>query len=398
MKRKKFLMWLMILFCLLVFSGKPLFAEEKQEKNEQTENIEILSKHGILMEVSTGEVLFEKDADKPVAPASVTKIMTMLLIFDALEAGNINLEDKVTVSDYAASMGGSQVFLEPGEMQTVETMLKCIAVASANDACVAMAEYISGSVEEFVNSMNRRAEELGMKNSEFKNCNGLDEPGHCISARDVALMSREILTKYPQIHKYCTIWMEDITHQTAKGNTRFGLSNTNKLLRQYEYCTGLKTGSTKDAGFCVSACAKKGELELIAVIMNGETGKIRFADAKQLLEYGFANVRMYRDEDKEREKLMPVRVVSGVKEFVVPKYERDFTYLLKNGEKTEDVKRKLQVKEEVTAPLKKGDVLGTLTYYYGEKELGKVDIIVTENLEAAKYMDYVKKVCLAWMM
>ena len=212
-------------FCPLMTSA----AEDKTENN--TESIGIEASYAVLMEVSTGTVLYEKEANIAVPPASVTKIMTMLLIFEELEEQRIKLEDLVAVSEKAASMGGSQVFLEPNEKQTVDTMLKCIAIASANDACVAMAEYISGSEEAFVNQMNERAKELGMENAHFMNCNGLDEEGHVISAYDVALMSRELLQNHPQVHDYCTVWMDTIVHNTAKGSQEFGLSNTNKLIR-----------------------------------------------------------------------------------------------------------------------------------------------------------------------
>lgn len=213
-----------------------------------------------------------------------------------LQKRKIQLEDEVTTSEYASSMGGSQVFLETGEKQTVETLLKCISVASANDACVAMAEYISGNEEEFVRQMNLRAEGLGMKHTHFVNCNGLDAEGHETSARDIALISRELLLKYPEIHNYCTIWMENITHTTSKGSSEFGLTNTNKLIRQYEYATGLKTGSTGKAKFCVSATAEKNGVSLIAVIMGAEDSKARFKDAVTLLNYGFGKCQMYTDE------------------------------------------------------------------------------------------------------
>ena len=209
---------------------------------------EVAAPHALLMEVSTGTILMGKAEDEKLHPASVTKIMTMRLILEAIEDGKIALSDTVSVSEHAASMGGSQVYLEPFEQQTVETMLKCIAVASANDACVAMAEHISGSEGDFVKRMNERAAELGMTNTHFVNCCGLDDDEHLTTARDVALMSRELLLNHPQIHEYCTIWMENIIHTTAKGSFEFGLTNTNKLIKQYEYATGLKTGYTSVAG------------------------------------------------------------------------------------------------------------------------------------------------------
>lgn len=221
--------------CIQMTPPGEVYAEEAEEQTGENEKgPEVSAPSAVLMEASTGTILYEKDADTARPPASVTKVMTMLLVFDAIESGTIRLEDEVTTSEYAASMGGSQVFLEPGEVQTVETLLKCISVASANDACVAMAEYICGSEEEFVSRMNERAQELGMENTSFVNCNGLDAEGHVTSARDIALMSRELITKYPQIHDYCMIWMENITHTTSKGTSEFGLTNTNKLVRQYE--------------------------------------------------------------------------------------------------------------------------------------------------------------------
>ena len=251
------------------------YAEEAQKESEQMNKeekadgaVSVSAPSAILMEASTGQVVYEKNCDERRPPASVTKVMTLLLIFDALKDEKIHLTDEVTVSEYAASMGGSQVFLEPGEVQTVDTLIKCISVASANDACVAMAEYVSGDENAFVEAMNQRAKNLGMKNTHFVNCNGLDTDGHETTARDIALMSRELITKYPKIYEYCNIWMEDITHTTKKGTTTFGLSNTNKLIRHYEYATGLKTGSTGKAKFCISATAKKEDVELIAVILS----------------------------------------------------------------------------------------------------------------------------------
>ena len=247
------------------------------------------------MEASTGTILYEKDADKEKPPASVTKIMTLLLIFDALSKKQITLNDTVTVSEHAASMGGSQVFLEPGETQTVDTMIKCIAVSSANDACVAMAEHICGSEDAFVAKMNTRAQVLGMKHTHFINCCGLDAEGHYTSARDIVLMSRELIIKHPDIFHYTTIWMENITHVTKRGESEFGLSNTNKLLRQYQGATGLKTGSTSKAGFCLSATAERNHISLIAVVMACQSAKERVKDlCLPSLIMAFLFVSLYR--------------------------------------------------------------------------------------------------------
>lgn len=353
------------------------------------QEIEISAPSAILMEASTGTIIYEKDADTARPPASVTKIMTMLLIFDALEQGKIHLEDEVSTSEFAASMGGSQVFLEPGERQTVDTMLKCISIASANDACVAMAEYISGSEETFVQQMNERAKGLGMENTRFVNCNGLDAKGHETSARDIALMSREMITKYPQIQDYCMTWMENITHTTNKGTTEFGLTNTNKLVRQYEYATGLKTGSTGEAKFCVSATAKKNGIDLIAVIMAAEDSKSRFKDAVNLLNYGFGKCQLY--EDTEPEKLKDLPVDGGVKDTVALEYKDTFTYLDTTGADLSQMTKKTELKQSVKAPVKKGAKVGTVHYFLGEKEVGNVEILTKGAVEKAGFLDYLKE-------
>lgn len=263
-------------------------------------DLNISAPSAILMEASTGAIVYEKNSHESRHPASVTKIMTLLLIFDALSSKQISFDDTVTVSEHAASMGGSQVFLEPGETQTIDTMIKCISVASANDACVAMAEHIAGSESEFVRMMNERAKGLGMNDTTFINCCGLDADGHMTSANDIALMSRELITKYPKIHDYCTIWMENITHTTAKGSSEFGLTNTNKLIKHYQYATGLKTGFTNTAMYCISATAKKDGMELIAVIMGAPDIKSRSADATSLLNYGFGKCRIYCDNHEDK--------------------------------------------------------------------------------------------------
>lgn len=399
--RKNGIQVLAFLLSAVLFCPMQVFATGEEGAMQETtveNSIGIEAPHAILMEASTGTVLYEKDAHTAQPPASVTKIMTMLLIFEALEDNRIKLEDTVLVSEKAASMGGSQVFLEPNEKQTVDTMLKCIAVASANDACVAMAEYVSGSEEAFVNKMNERAKELGMENSHFVNCNGLDVEGHVASAYDIALMSRELLINHPQVYDYCTIWMDTIIHTTAKGSQEFGLSNTNKLIRQYEDCTGLKTGSTSDAGFCVSATARRDGMELIAVIMNGETSKSRFQDATTLLNYGYANYQIYVDTDADRETLLPIPVKGGVQTELIPVYEKEYAYLLMNGESLSDIEKRLELPEVIQAPVEEHQVLGTLSYYHGDKKMGEVKILASQKIDKAKYMDYVERVWLAWMM
>ena len=396
---KKLLAVMLICIQTLQFSMVPnVLAEETTTTpgTEQTSDtaVEVTAPSAILMEMTTGTVLYEKDADTARPPASVTKVMTMLLIFDALAEGKIQLEDEVTTSEYASSMGGSQVFLETGEKQTVETLLKCISVASANDACVAMAEYISGNEEEFVRQMNLRAEGLGMKHTHFVNCNGLDAEGHETSARDIALISRELLLKYPEIHNYCTIWMENITHTTSKGSSEFGLTNTNKLIRQYEYATGLKTGSTGKAKFCVSATAEKNGVSLIAVIMGAEDSKARFKDAVTLLNYGFGKCQMYTDE--KMPSLDPISVTGGIQESISLEYKKKFTYLDTTGANLNAVTSRLQIPDKVNAPVKKGDTVGQRIYYLDEKEIGSVNLLAEETVKKAGFFDYLRK-ALYWI-
>lgn len=362
-----------------------------KEKESDTEGdaLKLSAPHVVLMEAKSGTIIYEKDANTSLHPASITKIMTLLLIFDALDEGKIKLEDTVTVSEHAASMGGSQVFLEEGETQNVDTMIKCIAVASANDACVAMAEHIAGSEEEFVAQMNERAKGLGMKNTHFVNCCGLDVDDHMTTAYDVALMSRELITKYPKIHDYSTIWMDTITHETKKGSTEFGLANTNKLIRQYQYATGLKTGSTGEAKYCVSATAEKNGLELIAVIMAAPDPKGRFKDAAALLNYGFAKCQLYSDENKEN--LSSLTVEKGVTDKVPVSYESSFQYVDTKGSDLKTVKKEVSLPKTIEAPVKKGDIVGKATYSLNGKVIGEVNIISKKSVNKADLKDYFKQ-------
>lgn len=346
----------------------------------------------ILMEASSGQVICEKDADEKRSPASVTKVMTLILIFDALNSGKIRLEDEVVTSAKAKSMGGSQVFLEEGEIQTVETLIKCIVIASGNDASVAMAEYIAGTEEEFVKKMNERAAGLGMTNTHFEDCCGLTEaPEHLTSARDIAVMARELITKYPQIEHYSTIWMENITHVTKQGTKEFGLANTNRLLKMATdfRVTGLKTGSTSKAKYCLAATAEKDGVELIAVVMAAPDYKARFSDARTLLNYGYATCKLYRDT--EMPQLSPVPVTGGKENTVSLCYGGEFSYLGMNGEDFSAVEKKVQVPEKVEAPLEKGEKVGVLRYELNGKELGEIDILTEEAVEKAGYPDSLRQ-------
>ncbi len=360
------------------------------------DSLGITAPSAILMEASTGTVVLEKNAHEKLPPASVTKIMTLLLIFDAISQGKIQLDDTVTTSEHAASMGGSQVFLEAGETQSVDTMIKCISVASANDASVAMAEYVAGTETLFVEMMNERAKGLGMNDTHFVNCCGLDTEGHVTSAYDIALMSRELITKYPQIHNYSTIWMENITHATKRGTEEFGLTNTNKLIRQYPYATGLKTGSTSLAKFCVSATAEKDGIELIAVIMAAPDPKGRFADATALLNYGYAKCTLYRDTDELPQVTVPVR--GGVEEEAAGEYAGTFSYLSTTGQDLTGIEKKWYAKTEVEAPVEKGQQIGKLVYYLDGQELGKIEIVAAKAVDRADYLHYVKKGFGYWLL
>lgn len=364
---------------------------------ENSTDLGIQSKAAILMEASTGKILYENNADEIVSPASITKIMTLILIFDAINEGKIDYDDVVTTSEYAKSMGGSQVFLETGEKQTVETLVKCIIVASGNDASVCMAEYIAGSETEFVRMMNERARELGMTNTVFKDCCGLcDSMEHHTSARDVAIMSRELITKYPEIHNYSKIWMENITHVTNKGSIEFTLANTNKLLKQYEWATGLKTGSTSLAKYCLSATACKDNIELIAVIMGAPDYKVRFSEAVTLLNYGYSVVSMY--SDKNDEIYREIKISGGVKKTVKIEPEKEFVYICGKDEVINNITKKVKLEKKVKAPAKSGSVVGKTEYYIGDNMIGEVNICLIENVRKAGYVDYLKKMWYKYIM
>ena len=394
-----FVVWIFSMECVtktvyaqygdLTATAVAMAEEHETAGNTQNAGPGITSPSAILMEASTGQVIYEKNPDELLHPASITKIMTLILIFDAIESGKLSLTDEVTVSEYAASMGGSQVFLEPGETQTVDTMIKCISIASANDACVAMAEQIAGSEEGFVQKMNERAKGLGMNNTTFVNCCGLDTDGHMSTSRDVALMSRELITKYPQIHDYSTVWMDTITHVTRKGESEFGLTNTNKLIKQYQWATGLKTGSTGLAKCCLSATAQKDGIDLIAVIMAAPDSKTRFSDAITLLNYGYSVCDIYHDE--EMPELPELNVVGGKKDTVELGYAGEFSYLFMDKIDSSQIVKETELLTDKKAPVQEGEIVGSLKYTYNGKELGRVDIIAKESVEQATYLDSLLK-------
>ena len=363
--------------------------------DETAGGISLTCPSAILMEASTKSVIYEKAPDERRSPASITKIMTAILIFDAIESGKISLEDEVVTSAYAKSMGGSQVYLEEGEKQTVDTLIKCIMVSSGNDASVAMAEYIAGSESGFVQMMNERAASLGMENTHFEDCCGLtDSDNHYTTARDIALMAQELITRYPQIKSYTTIWMENITHVTMQGSKEFGLANTNKLLKQYPYTTGLKTGSTNKAKYCVCATANKDGVELIAVIMGCPNYKDRFSEAQSLLQFGYTTCKLYQDENPPE--LMPILVKGGIDKQVPAVYKENFSWLFVSGEDFSNMERVLTT-NELTAPIEKGEQIGTVTYRLNGKELGSIGIYAGESIREAKFFDYLLNIVLQWM-
>lgn len=350
----------------------------------------------ILMEASTGKTVYEKNADETLHPASITKIMTLILIFDALSDNKITLDENVTVSEHAASMGGSQVFLEAGEKQTVNTMIKCISVASANDASVAMAEHIWGSEQTFVDKMNERAQGLGMSGTHFVNCCGLDTDGHMMTARDVAIMSRELITRYPQIHEYSGIWMDTITHSTRRGESEFGLSNTNKLIKQYEWATGLKTGSTGLAKCCLSATAEKDGIELIAVVMAAPNSKTRFKDAINLLNYGYGVVDIYRDNAwLSQEKIV---VHGGKSDSVACRKNNEFVYVFTEDTDTGRIRCTEEYADGLEAPVYEGDVVGQMVYELDGNILGTIDIVAADTVEKAGLGDCIRSTMMKMLL
>lgn len=352
---------------------------------------EISAPGAVLMEPSTGTVLYEKNGEEQRSPASITKIMTLLLIFEALEDGQITLEEEVVTSAYAKSMGGSQVFLEEGEKQTVETLIKCIVVASGNDASVVMAEHLAGSEEEFVKRMNEKAGELGMLHTQFEDCCGLtDSEEHYTTASDVAIVSRELITRFPRILEYSSIWMENIIHRTAQGEKEFCLTNTNKLIRSYEGCVGLKTGSTSVAKYCVSAVAQRGEMTLLAVVMGAPDAKVRFKDAAALLDYGFGKCDLYLDENRINPDPVPIK--GGVKEEVVCRYTGEFWYLDTEGKNLSQIEKKIVYMKNLQAPVKKGDIVGEAQYLLDGKVVGKTDIVAAKSVKKAGLWDYIKHI------
>ena len=385
----------MLLAVFVIFAGAMTAAGEKLVTPEELGQIKkaadidpsltITAKSAILMERSTGTVLFEHDADKQMPPASITKVMTLLLVFEAMDAGKFTMETEIVASEHACSMGGSQIWLEPGEAFTVNELLKAAAISSANDACVALGEAVSGSEETFVELMNERAAELGMKNTVFKNCTGLDAEGHLSTARDIAIMSAELL-RHPEIKNYSTVWMDSL----RGGKTE--LTNTNRLVRFYKGCTGLKTGSTDGAGCCLSASAERDGMELISVTLGSPNTDERFAAGRKLLDYGFANFALVKMTPPE-EYLAPIPVAHGTAETVQPICEEPAAFLLKKGQEA-GVEQSVYLPEKLEAPVKAGDVLGRVTVTLSGGEIGGYDIVAAEDVPRMGLFEALKKLLL----
>ena len=333
----------------------------------------LTSHAALLMEKSTGEILYAQNEHDALPPASVTKIMTVLLTMEAIDSGRIALDDMVTVSAYAAGMGGSQVFLAEGEQMSVDDLLKAVCVSSGNDAAVALAEHVAGVTELFVEQMNNRARELGMKDTHFVNCTGLTAEGHLTSAHDIALMSRELLLHHPEVRNYTTIWMDTLRNGT------FGLSNTNKLIRFYEGATGLKTGFTQEAGYCISATAERDGMELIAVIMKGTTSDSRNADAKMLLNYGFSTYTLTDIQPEEPLPVLPVTL--GAADTVTLTLPEEGRTLLLEKSRSGGLTQTVELPETVAAPVQAGQQVGTLTVQQDGAALLTVPIVAAETVE-----------------
>lgn len=375
------------IFCFVQLSGPIAYAELSSQVNAKVSAQLVNAPSAILMEQSSGQVLYELEADKKLPIASVTKSMTMLLIMEALDFGKIKYTDMVTTSEHAASMGGSQVFLEVGEQMSVNDMLKAIAVASGNDAAVAMAEFIAGTEPAFVEMMNKRAAELGCKNTHFINCNGLDETAeHYSTARDIAIISCELL-KHPKIQEYTTIWMDTLR------DGAFGLSNTNKLIRFYKGANGIKTGSTSTAKYCLSASAKRDGMQLVAVVLGAPTTADRFGSATRLLDYGFANYSVVNCAEKVG-KLEPLPVIGGKEDTVSAAADKSVNFIVKKGN-SDKVEVKTTIDEPLRAPIKKGQKIGEATLSVGGEKLAKCDIKATTEVKrmnvAAMYVRLLQK-------
>lgn len=390
---------LLCLYCAPVFASDSLYVWSDLSSPEAISTASVVGKKegnflnltcggAVLMEQSTGTILYEHNSHEKLRPASVTKVMTILLIMEALDSGTISLDDKVSCSEEASKMGGSQIWLDTTETLTVNEMLKAICVVSANDCCVAMSEHIAGSQELFVEKMNARAKELGMNDTCFKNCHGLDEDGHVTSSYDIALMSRELMVNHPSITKYTTIWMDSLRDGKSQ------LVNTNKLLRNYEGCTGLKTGSTSTALFNLSATATRNNLSLIAVVMRGETSQVRFAEAKKLLDYGFSNFE-YLEYGHKGDIAKNVLVNKGTSNSVEVVFESNAGSLIPKGQSS-NIVTTISLPEIVNAPINKGDKLGEVIFTLNDETLGTINLVANSSVRKLNLGNMIAYVVEKW--
>ena len=381
---KKFTAIILSLLILVSACVFPIYAESRDDGVA----LDLNCKSAILMEAETGKVLYEQNADEAMAPASVTKIMTLLLVMEAVDEGKIKFDDIVTTSAHAASMGGSQIYLKEGEQMSVEDMVKSVVIASANDAACALAEHVSGSEAAFVKRMNERASELGMENTNFENTNGLDDTAtnHLTSARDIAIMSRELIS-HKKILEYSSVWMDTIR------DGLFGLTNTNRLVRFYRGCTGLKTGSTAKAGFCISATAERDGMSLICVIMGSESRDARNAAAANLLDWGFANYGVYK---LSGEQIDNIKVLGGVSNKVSAKFD-DFSYVTEKSNISK-IESQTVLPEAVSAPVKQGEVIGEVVFKLGDNVIGKTDIYATSDIEKISFFELMYRILAKFLL
>ncbi|MBF8983019.1 D-alanyl-D-alanine carboxypeptidase [Lutibacter sp. B2] len=374
-------------FCLCLTM---IFVNSITISYSNSEEFDVDARTAILVDGTSGKIIYEKNIHDKLPPASVTKIMTMLLVIEAIDNGTVALEDKVLISDRASSMGGSQLYLEPGEEKTIEQLLKGIAVSSANDACVAISEHLSGTEELFVKRMNERAQQLGMKDTQFMNTNGLPAEGHYTSAYDIALMSRELL-KHPKIHKWLTIWMSTMSVGLPnKKQTTLGMTNTNKLIKTYPGANGIKTGFTCDAKYCLSASAKKNGFTLIAVILGSPTSKIRFAEAKKLLNYGFSNYSIVSIA-KKNQIIDELFVEKGKEAKINVIAKNDLSTIVKKGEEN-TVHKEIVLQKNIKAPFIAGKKVGYIAITKDGKEVGKIDIVTEKEIKAASVLNIFNKI------
>ena len=369
----------------LVICSVPVMAQQ----------INVNAKASLLMEADTGKVLLENNPHEKLAPASVTKVMTMLLIYEALENERIGWDQVVTVSEHAASMGGSQVFLAPEEQQTVRDLVKSIVIASANDAAVAMAEFVSGSEEAFVMQMNKRAEELGMNNTHFKNACGLDAEGHLTSAHDIALMSRELIVNHPEVFEFSKIRLDKIIHKTSKGEEEFGLTNTNRLIRSYPGTTGLKTGSTSQALFCISATAEKDNMSLIAVVLGAPDPATRFDSAMKLFDYGYANYAI-NPQEEAGQPMGEIVIYKGKTERAQAVIQDQQNVLVPKG-KHITIDSEISLIDSLSAPVPKGTIAGEIIYSHQGTEVGRGNLIIPQEIEKANAYDIMDRIFAQWL-